>query len=244
MKLLNKHCLSDNFGNTSDNSALLGDNWTPSRQLTHHMADNTTFSCQNKSGLECNALCDISSGILELNLQNNDMSCEERKQAAREHITALHKQVQEREEDKELQQLLPEEEELHKKLSKAPATASGSKDGCGMSNTSLSSHSSNKADAATEAEKLKALTGVQFDMSGFVNKNAGANMAEVDSIFKFTEPIRTLQPTLPAKHKLTGGMTSTGGKKARRDQQESESESDDESGSETEDTDTDDDKRR
>ena len=122
-----------------------------------------------------------------LDLQKSMSTLEERKQALRQRVAALRKQVQQ-EEDEEFKQLQREEEELLKKLNKqSERKEKPSKAGNGGSNIMGETCKVSNSSGLDAQNELKNLTGVTFDMSGFIGDNMGAGQEEVNDLLLLTE---------------------------------------------------------
>ena len=151
----------------------------------------------------------------ELNMSDgNCILREERKKALRETIAALKRQVDEQEEDKELQQLMWEEQELRDRLNKdAPSKIriDGNHDKCNETTNRGSSGKAQKVEKKdpSPVQVLHNLTGVKFDMSGFLPEEVGTKDHEFNEVVTLSE------------HKAT---KSRKGRSKKKRVQESESE--------------------
>ena len=122
-------------------------------------------------------------------LQSNMASLAEKKKALRESISHL-KQVLQQEEDEELRQLMRKEEELCNKLARGETSAATS--GQSNSKTGEVKGGDNKINMQDKgindmAASLQNITGVQFDMSGLLSNNVGANAHGIDSVMSLSE---------------------------------------------------------
>ena len=136
--------------------------------------------------------------IIHLVLQKN-MSLEDRKWEIQENIACMKKQLQQQQEDEELLALMKEEEELHSQLGEASTSSDGtsSKSGkmgnanknkkCGMVKENVPSNGSHDSDLiANILADLHNLAGVNFDMSGFLNKKV-VDKQELNNVMPVTD---------------------------------------------------------
>ena len=187
-----------------------------------------------------------STDIVHLVLQSN-MANEERKKAIRDNIARMKRELQQKEEDEELQALLREEEELKAKLAGKPGP-SGSQSKTGtlydlnefvQSNAKPTSNSDSKTSKVGNSNdgltgpnpitdpvaSLQNLTGIKFDMLGFLDGTGSKKSNENKNVATFVEDERA-------------GMSK--GKKCKRSkhqEEESETEQDSDSSSSSEDED-------
>ena len=144
-----------------------------------------------------------STDIIHLVLQKN-MSREDKKREVHERIAQLKRQLQEKEEYKELRVLMKEEEELKLKLAGVMATAttssaaekSASKATVGenqqcKNDTKLNQRCNLNQSALDAAANLQSLTGVKFDMLGFLHDDTGVKKLEVENIMSIAETKKT-----------------------------------------------------
>ena len=136
----------------------------------------------------------------ELQIENHNM--EEKKRRLRESIAMLQHKVKEQEEDSEMQQLMKLEAQLRQKLadgsppveastsSKSKSSKKRVKNGVTHKGTpkrilkNLTKQSVCENDPQAD---LQNLTGIKFDMEGFIKKNVDANTAELTDVLKLAE---------------------------------------------------------
>ena len=156
----------------------------------------STMTCGIDAWSPRSPLVHDSNDIIHLVLQRA-MVNEDRKRALRESITNL-KQIQEKEEDEELRVLMAEEEALCSRLNAGTNAGSGKqskakiahKSQCekpGMGSTEVSKDNESVNLIKDMTASLQNLTGVKFDMSGFLNEGVKGKHADVKNVTHFVE---------------------------------------------------------
>ena len=172
-------------------------------------------------------------------LQKDEMtSLAEKKKAIWDSIAKLRQQVSEGEEDEELRMLKQEEEELREQLNckrnaRAGNTRTGGKNGSSTCNASHNTNSSGRS-SVNAINQLKNITGVQFDMKGFSNKDEATGTEELNHLLSLTGSVPKSSPKAVKRSSKSecvhGGKHARGMEEAESESSGSENESQSESG--------------
>ena len=203
-----------------------------SMRLDNEVYGKMSGSIDNSNYVIDNQKCNIASNLA---LQTDGMSQDDEKRRLRASIAELKQQVQRQQqaaqEDEKLRQLRREHEALQEQLQVGTSEGMGISDfkHCEKSSKPQKSVVKSGNESMTQqAERLQALTGVKFDMTGFINKNTRASPEEIDSVLRIVDSkqkVRTLGKHKGAETYLSAANHS--GKQVKKDDIGSESENDD-----------------
>ena len=112
-----------------------------------------------------------------------DMDLEERKPALQQSIASLKQKVEEQEDD-ELCQLMEEERQLKAKLHQGEGSAPGTGGNVNKIHTEKLAIKDESSSAQTE---LQNLTGLKFDMTGFLGSDLNARPSELKGVYSLAE---------------------------------------------------------
>ena len=184
-------CIEPKNSSKNNNSQVNTSKGHLSTMVCHDNKCPSTIELTTQSPLVYDAT-DIIYSVLQRN-----MSREDKKHELRKSIAQLRRQLQEKEEGEELKALMEEEEALRVQLA-GPSKASmgktsskisksGKNDQNGKKSLKHTDSIDDKQSVADAATNLQSLTGVKFDMSGFLGEETGAKKHEVDSIMSLSD---------------------------------------------------------